>query len=124
MDIVAAIHRLRPGVVGWVLDGNDLIWVERLDEHEQPTGEFDAVNLTWTDYNNPKPTKKEFEDALVQLEIERRKNQYQQLRRPEYPDIKELADAIYWQGKGDNTKMQEYLSKVEAVKLKYPKPEK
>jgi hypothetical protein len=37
--------------------------------------------------------------------------------------LKELADALYWSSKGDNTKLDEYYAKCEAVKLKYPKPE-
>lgn len=46
---------------------------------------------------------------------------YQELRRKEYPPLGELADAIYWQSKGDNTKMGAYLAACEAVKSKYPK---
>lgn len=42
-------------------------------------------------------------------------------RKAEYPRLEELADAIYWESKGDKTKMKEYLAKVEAVKVKHPK---
>lgn len=42
-------------------------------------------------------------------------------RKVEYPPLEDLADAIYWQSKGDSSKMTEYLAKCEAVKLKYPK---
>lgn len=47
--------------------------------------------------------------------------EYQRLRQPEYPPITDLADAIYWQSQGDDTKMAAYISAVEAVKQKYPK---
>lgn len=47
---------------------------------------------------------------------------YRQLRRHAYPSAAELADALYWQAKGDDSKMTEYLQKCEAVKLRYPKP--
>jgi len=47
---------------------------------------------------------------------------YDELRRREYPSAAELGDALYWQSKGDNTKMDAYLAKCEAVKKKYPKP--
>ena len=40
----------------------------------------------------------------------------------EYPPMTDLADALYWQSKGDESKMTAYLAAVEAVKLKYPKP--
>lgn len=39
-----------------------------------------------------------------------------------YPPLTDLADALYWQGKGDNSKMEAYLAACEAVKLTYPKP--
>lgn len=45
------------------------------------------------------------------------------LRKREYPSAAELGDALYWQAKGDNSKMDAYLAKCEAVKLKYPKPQ-
>lgn len=48
---------------------------------------------------------------------------YRGKRAQEYPNLTELADAVYWQANGDNTKMQDYLTKVSAIKDKYPKPE-
>jgi hypothetical protein len=47
--------------------------------------------------------------------------EYQRLRRPEYPPLADLADALYWQAQGDNTKMNKYLAAVDTVKTKYPK---
>jgi hypothetical protein len=46
---------------------------------------------------------------------------YEELRKSEYPSITMFADALYWQSKGDNTKMEDYLSLVEIVKNTYPK---
>jgi hypothetical protein len=43
-------------------------------------------------------------------------------RQPEYPPLTDLADALYHQSKGDETKLTAYLAKCEAVKTKYPKP--
>ena len=43
------------------------------------------------------------------------------LRAVAYPPISDLADAIYWQSKGDSSKMEAYTAAVEAVKDKYPK---
>jgi len=42
-------------------------------------------------------------------------------RQPEYPPLTDLADALYHQSKGDETKLTAYLAKCEAVKTKYPK---
>ena len=48
--------------------------------------------------------------------------QYQRDRQPEYPDLADLADALYWSNQGDNTKLDEYYQACAAVKAKYPKP--
>jgi hypothetical protein len=42
-------------------------------------------------------------------------------RQKEYPPLADLADALYHQSKGDETKLTAYLAKCEAVKQKYPK---
>ena len=42
-------------------------------------------------------------------------------RQSEYPPLTDLADALYHQSKGDETKLTAYLAKCEAVKQKYPK---
>jgi hypothetical protein len=57
-------------------------------------------------------------DRLTQIEISK---QYQQKRRYEYPPLADLADALYWQSQGDESKMTAYLAAVDAVKQKYPK---
>lgn len=48
-------------------------------------------------------------------------NGYAEKRKRAYPPIEELADALYHKEKGDDALLQEYLSKVGEVKLRYPK---
>lgn len=48
---------------------------------------------------------------------------YRKLRAGEYPDLAELADAMYWASQGDDSKLQAYYVKVKATKHKYPKGE-
>ena len=43
------------------------------------------------------------------------------LRQAEYPPIEDLADAMYWNSKGDASKLEAYFARVLAVKEKYPK---
>lgn len=43
------------------------------------------------------------------------------LRRAEYPDLADFADAYYWQQRGQPEKMEEWLARCDAVKAKYPK---
>jgi hypothetical protein len=103
----------------WILRGEELIWSEILDKNGTPTGEYNTPNLTWIE--GVKPAKSEYEiEYQKQLSIYN-SLEYQRRRRPEYPPLADLADAIYWQAEGDNTKMTAYLAAVEAVKQKYPK---
>lgn len=68
----------------------------------------------------------ELDIPAVELETTKLINQaksleYKRQRQPEYPPLQDLADALYWQNKGDSSKMQAYLAACEAVKQKYPK---
>jgi hypothetical protein len=46
---------------------------------------------------------------------------YRALRAKEYPPLADLADALYWQAKGDASKLAVYLTKCDVVKQRYPK---
>jgi hypothetical protein len=48
---------------------------------------------------------------------------YQDQRRKAYPSLNDFADALYWQSKGDNTKMDIWLDACTKVKENIPKPE-
>lgn len=102
--IIDALLNLRPGAQ-WALDKDDY------------------EGLVWLDEIQTKPTKKEIAQEIERLQLEYQTKEYQRQRAPEYPDLKELADALYWSSKGDNTKLDEYYSKCEEVKNKYPKPQ-
>lgn len=105
ITIIDAIQSLRPGAQ-WSLNG----------------GKYEG--LDWFDTNTqPKPTQEEVEAEIERLQAEYDLTEYQRQRAPEYPDIKDLADALYWSSKGDNTKLDEYYAKCDIVKSKYPKPE-
>ena len=81
--------------------------------------EYDTFQ--WFDTVQEKPSEDE-----IKVQVELMKNQwvlteYQRQRKMEYPNLEELADAIYWQSNGDSSKMTEYLEKVSLIKEKYPK---
>ena len=61
----------------------------------------------------------DYNEATVQAYIDA--HTYIAKRQAEYPPLTDLADALYHQSKGDETKMTAYLAKCEAVKQKYPK---
>lgn len=57
------------------------------------------------------------------MELKHNSN-YVDRRKEEYPPLVDYIDAMYWTSKGDPSKLNEYLAKVEKVKAKYPKPKK
>lgn len=67
------------------------------------------------------PTEEEIQAELTRLQTAFDNTSYQRKRQPEYPPLADFVDAMYWQTKGDNTKMISYLAAVDAVKDKYPK---
>ena len=58
---------------------------------------------------------------ITRLEVDYAANQYQRQRVTEYPSLADFADAYYWAQKGDNTLMDAYIAKCDAVKTKYSK---
>jgi hypothetical protein len=102
MNIIDAIKSLRPGSQ-WRIT------------------ETDYSSLVWADEIQTKPTKAELEAEVIRLQAEYEAKDYARQRAPEYPSLADLADAMYWASKGDNTKLDNYYAACEAVKLKYPK---
>ena len=47
---------------------------------------------------------------------------YQSIRKPLYPSLGDFADAMYWNNKGDSTKLEAYYAACEKVKTDNPKP--
>lgn len=115
-----ALHSLCPGEQ-WTLRGREIIWTEVLDDDHKPTGEYIASNLEWYSTDISIPDKSQLEAELARLQLDYDTKEYQRLRQPAYPPLSDLADALYWQSKGDESKMTAYLAQVAAVKNKYPK---
>jgi hypothetical protein len=63
----------------------------------------------------------EYDKSLV--EFEWNKISYKEKRQPEYPSLVDFADAYYWVQKGNDTLMNDYIAKCDAIKDNYPKPE-
>ena len=47
---------------------------------------------------------------------------YQSVRQPLYPSLGDFADAMYWNSKGDSSKLEAYYAACEKVKTDNPKP--
>jgi hypothetical protein len=77
--------------------------------------------IEWLDNTQTEPTRQEILEEVARIEENIQATEYQRKRQREYPPLSELADALYHQQNGDDTKMTAYLAKCEAVKQKYPK---
>ena len=54
--------------------------------------------------------------------VELNKLNYQTVRQPLYPSLGDFADAMYWNSKGDSSKLTAYYAACEKVKADNPKP--
>tara|TARA_A100001201_G_scaffold139179_1_gene130850 strand:- start:573 stop:869 length:297 start_codon:yes stop_codon:yes gene_type:complete len=57
---------------------------------------------------------------LARVELDKLK--YKSIRQPLYPSLGDFADAMYWNSKGDSTKLEAYYAACEKVKTDNPKP--
>ena len=73
--------------------------------------------LKWVD-ERPKPTEKELNDKVAELQTDYDAKKYQRDRLKEYPSIQELVVALY-----DADDKAEIDKKRAEIKKKYPKPE-
>ena len=69
--------------------------------------------------------------TLVQSQIDSARNTlnteaaaiaHQSVRQPLYPSLGDFADAMYWNSKGDSSKLTAYYAACEKVKTDNPKP--
>ena len=60
--------------------------------------------------------------ARATLDAEAAATAYQFTRKYLYPPLADFADAMYWNSKGDSTKLEAYYAACEKVKTDNPKP--
>lgn len=104
---IKALKELCPPTIGgWHLVGDD---------------DYDNVTFTMNE-GETAPTKEAVDTRTAELAQEWENQRYARERKYDYPDMGEFADAYYWAQKGDNTKMDAYVAKCDAVKANWPKP--
>ena len=64
----------------------------------------------------------EVDKARAEIDTETAAIAYQSVRQPLYPSLGDFADAMYWNSKGDSTKLEAYYAACEKVKTDTPKP--
>ena len=116
MDIATILKSLCPGAE-WSIDGSEIKWEEDLLD----SNNLIPVNLIWHSPEISIPTKLQIDTRNAELQAISDSLEYQRLRVKEYPPLENLADALFWQANGNNSKMTAYLEQVAAVKDRYPK---
>ena len=64
----------------------------------------------------------EIDAARATLDADYAKVKYKDDRQPLYPPLEDFADAMYWNSKGDSSKLEAYYTACEKVKTDNPKP--
>ena len=80
------------------------------------TGAFDA------DGNSITLEQSKIDAARTTLDAEAAAIAYQSIRQPLYPSLGDFADDMYWNSKGDSSKLTAYYAACEKVKTDNPKP--
>jgi len=62
------------------------------------------------------------DEARTTINAEAAAIAYQSVRQPLYPSLGDFADAMYWNSKGDSSKLTAYYAACEKVKTDNPKP--
>ena len=79
-------------------------------------GAFDA------DGNSITLEQSKIDAARATLNSDYAKVKYKDDRKPLYPPLEDFADAMYWNSKGDSSKLTAYYAACEKVKADNPKP--
>lgn len=89
----------------------------------RPQALFNLSDGKFVQYYDPEgraaPTQEEIEKESLRLKA----TEYERRRFSEYPSVLDFFDAYYWEKKGDPSKMEAYIAKIDSIKQKYPKPE-
>ena len=83
---------------------------------------FDSTGAFDKDNKSISLEQSKIDAARTTLDAEAAAIAYQSVRQPLYPNLGEFADAMYWNSKGDSTKLEAYYAACEKVKTDNPKP--
>tara|TARA_R100000231_G_scaffold131380_1_gene103404 strand:- start:262 stop:519 length:258 start_codon:yes stop_codon:yes gene_type:complete len=83
-------------------------------------GRFHLINGTKVAYTAEEEAARDKEEAAY-ASI-RAANEYSWKRAEAYPSLADFADAMYWNSKGDSSKLTAYYAACEKVKTDNPKP--
>ena len=81
---------------------------------------FKLINGERIAFTVEEETARDTEEATVKSYQDA--NGYKEERKLLYPSLGDFADAMYWNSKGDSTKLEAYYAACEKVKTDNPKP--
>lgn len=87
----------------------------------RPKAAFMFENKEFTQYFDADMQRPPTWEEIVQEAMRLKSIAYQAKRQQEYPPMEDFIDAYYWQQKGDSSKMEEYIKRVDMVKQRFPK---
>jgi len=82
----------------------------------------DETTVTDSSGNTITTEQSKIDTARSTLDAEAAAIAYQSTRQPLYPSLGDFADAMYWNSKGDSSKLTAYYAACEKVKTDNPKP--
>ena len=82
----------------------------------------DSLGAFDKDGNSVTLDQSKIDTARTTLDTEAAAIAYQSTRQPLYPSLGDFADAMYWNSKGDSSKLTAYYAACEKVKTDNPKP--
>lgn len=88
-------------------------------EAEWTMSNDDYESINWVVKPDTVPTIDEINSEIARIKAEYDANEYQRLRKAEYPPVTDYIDGVV---KGDQVQIQAYIDACLAVKAKYPKP--
>ena len=83
---------------------------------DESTGAFDKDGKSVT------LEQSKIDAARATIDSDYAKVKYKDDRKPLYPPLEDFADAMYWNSKGDSSKLIAYYTACEKVKTDNPKP--
>ena len=100
--------------------------IKKIDAYHSLKPDVDTYGYendpTWPEGAGTPPTDSEINAEVTRLQAEYDAKKYQIDRQPLYPSLGDFADAMYWNSKGDSTKLEAYYTACEKVKTDNPKP--
>ena len=90
--------------------------------YPEATDIYDDLGAFKEDGSKIELVQSKIDAARATIDSDYAKVKYKDDRKPLYPLLEDFADAMYWNSKGDSSKLTAYYAACEKVKTDNPKP--